>query len=330
MAYMRELGSGRWQVVVRRKGHKPVSDTFPTKDKANQWARAIESQMDRGMFVDRSEAERTTVADLIDRYLKEVTPTKKSAKNEAQRLLQLRKRFGAFSAASLRSTHITQYRDQRLAAGLSGGTVIKELNSLSVLLDTAIKDWDLPLTSNVAKLVRRPRQPRGRDRRLMAGEEARLLAACDRCRSAMLGGIVRLALETGMRMGELLTLSWPHIDLQNRVAHLPDTKTDESRNVPLSTRAVAVLQALPRHITNPRTFWCWNRSDSLENVWRRVVQAADLQDLKFHDLRHEAVSRLFELGLNPMEVAAISGHKTLQMLKRYTHLRASDLAKRLA
>ena len=138
--------------------------------------------------------------------------------------------------------------------------------------------------------------------------------------------MVRFAIETGMRMGEMLSLEWRYVDMAQRVATLPDTKTGDARQVPLSTAAIAELSALPRHIKNGRVFWTWSRADSLENAWRRAVKAAGIEDLRFHDLRHEAVSRLFELGLNPMEVAAISGHKTLQMLKRYTHLRAAELA----
>jgi integrase len=107
---------------------------------------------------------------------------------------------------------------------------------------------------------------------------------------------------------------------------LPDTKTGEARQVPLSNAAIAAISTLPRHFKHGRVFRTWGRADSLENAWRRAVKAAGIEDLRFLDLRHEAVSRLFELGLKPMVVAATSGHKTLQMLKRYTHLRAAELA----
>jgi integrase len=217
-----------------------------------------------------------------------------------------------------------------LAQGLAGATVVKDLNSLSHLLDVATKDWGTPLVANPAKLVRHPAVAPGRNRRLVPEEEGKLFAACEQSRATMLAAVVRFALETAMRMGEILSLQWRHIDLQKRIAVLPDTKTWDSRHVPLSTAAVAAISPLPRHIEDDRVFWTWQRSDSLENAWRRAVTAAGIQDLRFHDLRHEAVSRLFELGLNPMEVASISGHKTLQMLKRYTHLKATELVKKLA
>ncbi len=330
MANLRKLDSGRWQVQVRRAGLKPLAKSFDTKSDAKRWARTLESEMDRGIFVDRTEAERTTMAELIDRYRLEVTPMKKSARNEAQRLNQLRQHFGAFSLAAIRSTHIADYRDARLAAGLAGATVVKELNTLSHLFDVAVKDWGIPMVANPAKLVRRPQVARGRDRRLSGPEESHLMEACKGTRAPMLAPVVRFAIETGMRMGEILSLHWADVDLSARVATLNDTKTGDARQVPLSTAAVAALSGLPRHIKDGRVFWTWKRADSLENVWRRTVHAADIEDLRFHDLRHEAVSRFFELGLNPMEVAAISGHKTLQMLKRYTHLKASELVKKLA
>lgn len=330
MATLRQLESGKWQAQVRRRGVKPVTKSFDSRSDARRWARMLESEIDRGVFVDRTEAERTSVAELIDRYVADVTPRKKSARQETQRLQALRKHFGAYSVASLRNVHIADYRDARLAAGLAGASVVKELNSLSHLLDVAGKDWGISMAGNPAKMVRRPRVARGRDRRLSADEEHRLLAACGASRAPMLLAVVRMAIETGMRLGELLSLRWRDVDMSARVATLHETKTGDARQVPLSTRAVAAIADLPRHIQDGRVFWSWTRPDSLENAWRRAVRAAGITDFRFHDLRHEAVSRLFEHGLNPMEVASVSGHKTLQMLKRYTHLRATELVKKLA
>ena len=145
----------------------------------------------------------------------------------------------------------------------------------------------------------------------------------------MLAAIMELAIETAMRLGELLALEWPNVDLAARVALLPDTKTGEARRVPLSSRAVAILAALPRHISRRRVFWAWTRPDSFENCWRRAVRTAGMQNLRFHDLRHEATSRFFERGLSLPEVAAITGHKTWQMLRRYTHLNVPALAQKL-
>ena len=297
MAYIRELLSGKFQVLVRHRGMRPVAKSFKTKSEAARFARLLESEIDRGVFVDRSEAQRSTLGELIDRYLAEVTPLKKSARQDAQRMNALKRHFGAISPAALRSADIAAYRDARLKIGLSGATVVKEINSLSHLIDVAIEDWGIALHANPAKLVRRPPVARGRDRRLLPGEETKLFAACTNSRAAMLAPVVRFAIETGMRMGEILALEWRYVDnMAQRVATLPETKTGDARQVPLSTTAIAAISSLPRHITNGRVFWTWSRADSLENAWRRAVKAAGIIDFRFHDLRHEAVSRLFELG----------------------------------
>ena len=204
MANIRQLSSGNWQAQIRRRGLKPVVKSFKTKVEASRWARLLESEMDRGVFVDRSESERTTMSELFDRYLAEVTPKKKSARSETCHLNYLKRHFGAFSPAALKSVHIASYRDARLSKGLAGATVVKELNILTHLLDVAVKDWGIGLPSNVAKLVRRPQVARGRDRRLKPGEEQRLFDACHKSRSRMLAPAVRVAIETGMQMGEIL------------------------------------------------------------------------------------------------------------------------------
>jgi integrase len=316
---------GRWRVQVRKRGHKPQFASFGQKHEALAWARQLESEMERGVFVSRVEAERTTIKELLDRYEVEVTPGKASARREKQRLGQLRHAFGHRFIGQLRAQEVAAYRDQRLAKGLAGATVTKELATLAHAVDTGRREWGIHLPENPVKLVKRPRTAPGRDRRLGTGEEGRLLAACEASRSPALPVLVRLAIETAMRLGELLALEWKHVDLQRRVAFLPHTKNGQSRSVPLSPAAVDLLASWPRSLAG-RVFPQWTRADSVENVWRRAVARAGLEDLRFHDLRHEATSRLFERGLNPMQVAAITGHKTLQMLKRYTHLRAENLA----
>jgi integrase len=165
--------------------------------------------------------------------------------------------------------------------------------------------------------VRKPKQSRGRDRRLADAEESTLIQTARNSRSFLLAPIITLAIETAMRLGELLALEWGNIDLKNQTALLPLTKNGEARIVPLTKRAIDILQSIPHQLNNPRVFWVWVRPDSFENAWCRMLGQTSIQDLRFHDLRHEACSRLFERGFNIMEVAHISGHKTLQQLKRY-------------
>ncbi len=161
MVIIRQLKSGKFQEQVRHRGMRAAAKSFKTKTDAERWARHLENEVDRGIFVDRSEAQRTTMAELIDRYLNEVTPTKKSARQEAQRLRQLKAHFRPISIALLRNTDIAAYRDKRIKAGRAGATVVKELASLSHLFDVSIKDWGMQLPANPAKLVRRPSVARG-------------------------------------------------------------------------------------------------------------------------------------------------------------------------
>jgi integrase len=146
------------------------------------------------------------------------------------------------------------------------------------------------------------------------------------CGAGDIGGIITWAIETAMRRGEITAMRWEHVDQRPRVLLIPETKNGTARRVPLSKAALAVLDALPRRIDG----LVWGvQPNTISQAFEQVCEAAGIEGLTFHDLRHEATSRLFEKGLNPMEVAAITGHKTLQMLKRYTHLRAEDLVNRL-
>lgn len=321
MATITKTQSNTFKVLIRKIGFPAQIKTFKTKADAQKWARLIESEIDRGMFIDRTEAEKTTIGELIDRYIQEVTPLKRSAKSDKQRMLYLKKHFGHYRASQLQSKHIATYRDKRLAEGKTGSTVIKEIGSMSHLLDISIKDWSIPLVNNVAALVRKPKQAKGRDRRLVDDEELILLQAAKNSKSPLLAPIITLALETGMRLGELLSLDWNNIDLRKQTALLPITKNCESRTVPLSKKAIETLKNIPRKINDSRVFWTWKRPDSFENAWRRMLNKTTIKNLRFHDLRHEACSRFFERGFNIMETAHISGHKTLQQLKRYTHLK---------
>lgn len=246
------------------------------------------------------------------------------------------------SLASIRSSDIATYRDIRITE-VSAQTVVHEVNLISNLFNIARKEWGMESLRNPVEVVRKPKLPNGRDRRLVGEEERWLLKSASES-SLLLESIIIVALGTAMRLGELLKLSWDEIDLERRVAVISDTKNGDVRRVPLSTVVVRTLRALPRSIETNRVFWCWKASDSIQATWRRAITRVQesyldncrtnghdtnsqiLLNFRFHDLRHEATSRLFEMGFNPMEVATITGHK----LKRYTHLRAEDLAKRMA
>ena len=326
MASFRKRGPWQWQAQVRKKGQPLQTRTFETRALAEQWARAIEVEMDKGVFVSRVEAESTTLKELLERYLAEITPRKKGAASETNRLralmrLQLALRY----VAGIRGMDIARFRDERLRK-VTPSTVKRDLVLLGHVFEVARKEWGI-YVQNPVRDIRLPTDNRPRDRRLQAGEEAQLLAACEQARNPWLLPIVQLALETAMRQGELIRLRWEHIDLNRRTAHLPDTKNGESRTVPLSTTTIRVLRALPRSLYGP--VFPGLTTEAIKRAYIRAVRRACIENLRFHDLRHEATTRLFEKGLNIMEVASVTGHKDLRMLRRYTHLKAEDLARKL-
>ena len=315
-----------WQAHIRRRGFPAQVRTFDTKAEAEAWAATIESEMARGVFVARSEAEGTTLREAVARYLAEVTPKKKPTTAYRERVIGrglLATVLAPRSLASIRGKDIATYIRGCEQAGKGANTIRLELALLSHLFNTARTAWGMESLSNPVDLVKgqRPKLPRGRDRRLVDDEETRLLAAAQ-AYGGEIGPIIIWAIETAMRRGEIAAMRWEHLDRKARVLLVPETKTGTPRRVPLSTAALAVLDALPRRLDGK----VWGmRPDSISQAFERVCKAAGIEGLTFHDLRHEATSRLFEKGLNPMQVAAITGHKTLQMLKRYTHLRAEDL-----
>lgn len=327
MASITKRGS-TYLVRVRRKGYPTVTKSFRTKAEAEKFQLVIESEMSRAVFVDRSEAERTTLRDALARYLAEVVPGKKGHQ-EAYRVRGLMAEpFAMMSLAELSSKHFASYRDAELRR-VSAKTVRLKLGTLSHLYTILIKEWGFGGLTNPIQQIRKPKMSAARDRRLEPGEEARLLAACDESRNPWLRPLVELAIETAMRRGELVGMRWSDIDLIRQVVLLRDVKhptLKTSRRVPLSSRAVEILQALPRRLDGqvfPIT------RDGVTQAFERACQRAGIVGLTFHDLRHEATSRFFERGFDVMKVSAITGHHTLQMLKRYTQLRPEDIAREL-
>lgn len=360
MATIVRRPSGRWQARVRRFGGQPVSKTFATRSAAETWARAEESDIERGVWRDRSVAERTSLGQLLDRYATEVMAGRKSEVADTYRAKRLKEDLGHLRLSALTPQAVAEWRDQRLKA-VAPATVARELTTLSGALTWARKELMIPLVEHPVSAIRRPAPGKARDRRLMDGEETWLLAALESgpepiqgdkksgnyrtgSRNVWLRPLVQVAIETAMRQGELLALRWENVNLKDRTAHLPDTKNGEERTVPLSSTAIALLRSLPRSIEG-RVFPL--SADAAKRAWTRALRRARkryeaqcaandrlpasgfLANLRFHDLRHEATSRLAEKLPNLIELAAVTGHKDLRMLKRYYHPRAIDLAKKL-
>ena len=348
--YDREQNLIGWQARVIRKGFPTRSKTFRAKKDAEQWARSVESEMDRGVWRDRSEAENTTLKACLKRYLTEVTPKKKSKGESWYVQAWMGRPIASMFMASIRGKDLASEIRAMESEGKGANHIRLHLAVISHLFNVARREWGMESLDNPADTVGNPKLPSGRDRRLVDDEEERLLAACADSRNLYLRPAVIFAIETAMRAGEIVEtwkqdpsgaldadgkhlqikvstgLLWENVDLKKRTAHLPKTKNGDARTVPLSSRAAAALEALPRNLDG-RVFGV--TYEGIHQSYVRACRRAGITGLTFHDLRHEATSRLFEKGFNPMEVSTITGHKTLQMLKRYTHLRAEDLAKRM-
>lgn len=331
MASIRPRPGGTYQVQIRRRGLPPQVRTFPSLKEAKIWARAVESSIDAGKFIDPAPLRKTTLREIFQRYRTEVSPTKKGHHSEVLRLQALeRSPLGDLTLLDVSAPAIAAYRDGLLRAGRKPSTVNRALNLVSSVLNHARREWALQV-ENPLKDVRRPPAGPGRDRRLLPGEEERLFAELARARNSWLVPLVGLALETAMRRGELLALDWSRVDLSRRVAHLPDTKNGRPRGIPLSPRALEILAGLQGEAPGQSGRVFKTSAEALKLAFQRAVKRAGLDDFRFHDLRHEAISRLAERGdLSILEIAAVSGHRDLRMLQRYTHLSAGKIAKKLA
>ena len=314
--------NGKWQVRINR-DEVSVTKTFLNKKDGETWARLTEVAIERNEFTLKTKHAIETLGDLFDQYNKEVAPLHRS-KTTGFMLASLKSKLGDVRMDAFNARDLADWRDKRLKE-VKAASVVRELNTLSAMLNHARKEWCIQLANPVAD-IKRPTVGASRTRRLIDDEESRLVNVL----APVFGHIVRFALATAMRRGEVLSLLWSNVNLDGRVAVLPMTKNGDMRRVPLSIDAIAVLKEQRLSNIQSITGKVFDVSPiSLDKAWRRACRSAGIAGLRFHDLRHEAISRLFELGLNPMEVSAISGHKTLQMLMRYTHLKAEDLAHKL-
>lgn len=329
MATIEKRGTGRaatYRVKIRRKGLGAETATFDTREQAKRWARDKESQMDQGKWVSQREARRTTLAEALTRYASEITPGKKSARQELNRINQLKKnKLAQRSLALIRSVDLAKYRDER-AKDVSASTIRLDLALISHLYTVARQDWGMEGLSNPVEVTRKPKAPKGRDRRLEPGEEERLFKAAAADPLLWIKPLIELAIEMAPRQGEMLKSLWRDVDYQRMLITWRDTKNGTDRTVPLTDRAAEILKGLPRSVDG-RVFP--TTQSIVEKAFTRVCAAAGIEGLHFHDLRHEGTSRLFEDGLDVAEVQRVTGHKTLQMLLRYTHLRPDKIGEKL-
>jgi integrase len=338
-----------WLVRVIRKGHEPVNKTFSTKRDAEAFAAVIESEIARGVYR-RAEGERVSFREILERYKLDVTPAKRGAAEEAGRITTLLNSGSAACAmldktlGALSPSVVAKWRDKRTVE-VAPATLLREWAIFSHALEVARIEWGYAGLLNPFRDVRKPRVMNQRNRRVSPEELDAIVSASG---SAELSALVCLAIETGARRGELLAICWRDIDLKRRVAQLKtgETKNGHGRALPLSPVACALLQSIPKRLDGGTVFTM--RPDSVTQAFRRAMHRARkayelecvkqsqqpdagyLVGIKWHDTRHEACSRLAERGLSTTELAAISGHRTIQLLARYVHHRPEQLAERLA
>lgn len=333
MATIRKRGEHQYEVQIRRRGFPTVTKTFLTKRDAELFGWNVESEIRRKVFVDGREAEKWTISDLIVKFRTDYAPHHYKARDDGReawkyQVNQLDKSLGKYSLAAIDQKLISKFRDDRLKK-VEGSTVRKELFMLSKILKFGESECGIVLPrGNPVSKVRKPAEGRSRDRRLTDQEWTELEKECQASRNPYLWAAVQIAVHTGMRQGEILGLEWADVDLKRKFVQLRDTKNGEDRAVPLAPEALTVFTKMPRSIHGkvfpiPRI--------TLAAAFQAARKRAKIENFAFHDLRHEALSRLSERGdFSVLEIASISGHKTLTMLKRYTHLSASKLADKLA
>ena len=262
MATIYKRGS-KWHALIRRKGFRTTDKSFDARKDAAIWARDVESKFDRGTFIDVTKAARITLSELFDRYRIETSDTKRNSRCEAYMLNMLKDRLGHLTLNRLSRELVAQFRDQRLAEGKSASTVRNNIHLLSAVVNMAITDWGYELPYNPVRRIRKPQVNNARDRRLEPCEETRLMEAASAARNPMVKPLIILALETAMRLGELLSLKWENIDLKRRLAFLPNTKNGKPRNVPLSAVAVEALRSVQRDNKQERVFYWWCGPESV-------------------------------------------------------------------
>ena len=334
MAYIQQRvtidGRTRYRALVRLKGHPAQTATFERKTDARRWAQQTEAAIREGRHFKSSEAKRHTLAELVDRYVRNVLPNKpKSLRTQTQQLVWWREQIGTYTLADVTPALVAEHRD-KLARGVttrktqrSPATVNRYMAVLSHAFTVAVKEWGW-LDDSPMRRVTKPRESVGRVRFLTDDERTRLLQASEDSKNPHLYTVVVLALSTGARKSEIIKLGWKDVDLKRGIIVLHETKNRERRALPLTGRALELVKELSK-VRRLDTDLLFPGHDprqpmDLRAPWEAALKKAGIEDFRFHDLRHSAASYLAMSGASLVEIADVLGHKTLQMVKRYAHL----------
>lgn len=317
-----------YRVRIRRRGAKALSATFTRMTDAKLWINETEAALKNGKYFDRQEAQKHTLSDATERY-KSIFGVDIQRKTHIERW---NKELGHLLLSDLTSIAIADVLE-RWRKGpnpwgcvLSGPTLNRYLATLSSVLTAAARDWGW-LPRNPVREVRRFKESRGRVRFLSDDEREKLLTACKESPLSCLYLVVILALSTGMRKNEIMTLGWSNVDLVKGAIILEHTKNHERRRVPLKGVALELMQghSKVRRLDTDLVFPGQNiggvvKPCYIRDAWVTTLDAVEINDFVFHDLRHSCASYLAMGGATLLEIAEILGHKTLQMVKRYSHL----------
>ncbi|MFO1183683.1 MAG: site-specific integrase [Bauldia sp.] len=317
----------KWQVQVRRIGNSPVSRSFLHLKDAKLWAREMESRADRrDLPADPRALEKVTLGQLVERYRDTVAIRHRRV--EIDRIVLnafLRHPICLKRLSDVTMSDFASYRDERLKQ-IKPVSLKRDLGLIRHAFHVARTEWGLPLNDNLLATLVLKAPDQKRERRLRPGEWERLVEAARSQRNPYVLPVIFLAVETGMRRGEILGMKWDHLDRARQTLLIPETKTGYARRIPLSQVALDTLDALhpSAHRVFPMT------ANAFRLSWQRLKKRAGAEDLRFHDLRHEAVSRLFEHGLTVPEVTLISGHRDPRMLLRYSHASFERISQKLS
>lgn len=325
-----------YQAQVRLKGYPAASQSFAQLTLAKRWANQTETEILEGRYFKTTEAKKHTLADLINRYIETTLPTKpKSIETQKPQLEWWREEIGYKLLSDITPSLIAECRDNLLKQSIKGGktrspaSVVRFMAALSHAFTIAINEWEW-VESNPVKKVKKPKEPRGRVRYLSDDERERLLQACKESENKLIYPVVILALSTGMRLGEVTGIKWADIDMRRGSIVLHETKNDDRRAAPLVGKAMEVIKehGKVRRLNSTYVFPSRNgqKPAHIRNAWNKAIAKADIEDFHFHDLRHSTASYLAMNGASLADIAAVLGHKTLAMVKRYAHLSDSHIA----
>lgn len=336
MAYIQKrinkTGGVSYRVQVRIKGHPIQCATFKEKTKAEKWARKMEIAIDDGQHLAIIESKKHTLKELIERYTKDVLPTKSKTRRETERHLAIWKELlGDYFLIAIKPDLIMEARDKIAARETPKGgkktpaTLNRYLASLSVVFSYAYKNLEW-IEINPIEKIRKYTEPKGRVRYLTDDERERLIAEVRKSPNPLLYPVVMLAITTGARSSEILNLRWEDINLEEQRAILQETKNGERRTLSIVEPALSALRKLKaknrggQYVFYARRETGEEHSADITKSWYKALDDSGIKDFRFHDLRHTCASYLAMHGASLAEIAEILGHKTLQMTKRYSHL----------